>query len=163
MAPTRSASSACSAMGRISRILIANRGEIASRVMRTCRAMGIATVAIYADPDAGAPFVRHADEAVALGPPLAAASFLAIEKMVDVARRVGADAVHPGYGFLAENADFAQACADAGIAFIGPTPEAIRRMGSKLEAKAIMAAAGVPVVPGFAVAGLTDAQLAARA
>jgi acetyl-CoA carboxylase biotin carboxylase subunit len=147
----------------VRKILIANRGEIASRVMRTCRAMGIATVAIYADPDRDAPFVREADEAIALGPPLAAASFLAIEKMVEVARRVGADAVHPGYGFLAENADFAQACADAGVTFIGPGPDAIRRMGSKIAAKEIMAVAGVPVIPGFSLSGMSERQVATRA
>src|SRR3989449_1938448 len=135
-------------MARIAKILVANRGEIAARVMRTCRTMGIATVAVYADPDREAPFVRAADEAVAIGPPVSSASFLAIERMLDVARRTGADAIHPGYGFLAENADFAQACADAGVVFVGPSPDAIRRMGSKIEAKRIMAAAGVPVVPG---------------
>jgi len=145
------------------KILIANRGEIASRIMRTCRAMGIHTAAIYADPDRHAPFVRAADEAVYIGPPVTGGSFLAIEKIVDAARHVGADAVHPGYGFLAENADFAQACADAGIAFIGPSPEVIRRMGSKIEAKAIATAAGVPVIPGFSAAGLNDSQIERQA
>jgi propionyl-CoA carboxylase alpha chain len=141
------------------KILIANRGEIASRIMRTCRAMGIHTAAIYADPDRNARFVREADEAVYIGPPVTGGSFLAIEKIVDAARRAGADAVHPGYGFLAENADFAQACADAGITFIGPSPESIRRMGSKIAAKAVAVAAGVPVIPGFSAAGLTDSQI----
>ena len=150
-------------MRRIAKILIANRGEIAARVMRTCRAMGIATVAVYADPDREAPFVRAADEAVAIGPPVSSASFLAIERMLDVARRTGADAIHPGYGFLAENADFAEACAQAGVVFIGPPPDAIRRMGSKIEAKRIMAAAGVPVVPGFGAEGLAEREIAKRA
>jgi acetyl-CoA carboxylase biotin carboxylase subunit len=152
-----------SAVPAIRKVLVANRGEIASRIMRTCRAMGIDTVAIYSDPDRNAPFVRDADEAVYIGPPMAAASFLAIEKMVDYARRTGADAVHPGYGFLAENADFAAACEAAGVTFIGPSPDAIRRMGSKSEAKRIMAAAGVPVVPGFDAVGLADRDIAARA
>src|SRR5882724_7416841 len=150
-------------MRPIEKILIANRGEIAARVMRTCRAMGIRTVAVYADPDREAPFVRAADEAVSIGPPVSTSSFLAIEAMLDVARRAGADAIHPGYGFLSENADFAQASADAGVVFIGPSPEAIRRMGSKIEAKRIMEAAGVPVVPGFTVAGLDDREVAERA
>jgi propionyl-CoA carboxylase alpha chain len=141
------------------KILIANRGEIASRVMRTCREMGIDTVAIYSDPDRHAPFVRQADEAVYIGPPVTAGSFLAIEKIIAAARQVGAEAVHPGYGFLAENADFAQACGDAGLVFIGPTPEAIRRMGSKIEAKKIMAAAGVPIIPGFGAEGLSDRDI----
>jgi acetyl-CoA carboxylase biotin carboxylase subunit len=147
----------------LGRILVANRGEIASRIMRTCRAMGIATVAVYADPDRDAPYVREADEAVSIGPPLAASSFLAVETLVGIARRLGADGVHPGYGFLAENADFAQACADAGLVFVGPSPDAIRRMGSKVEAKRIMAAAGVPVVPGFTATGLAARDAAARA
>ena len=150
-------------MPAIRKVFIANRGEIASRVIRTCRAMGIRTVAVYADPDREAPFVRAADEAVAIGPPVASGSFLAIQTMVDVARRAGADAMHPGYGFLSENADFAQACADAGVMFIGPSPEAIRRMGSKIEAKRIMEAAGVPVVPGFTLAGLSERELSERA
>jgi len=145
------------------KILIANRGEIALRIMRTCKTMGIGTVAIYADPDRHAPFVRAADEAVYIGPPVTGGSFLAIEKIVDAARRVGADAVHPGYGFLAENADFAQACADAGITFIGPAPDAIRRMGSKIAAKQVAAAAGVPTIPGFSAADLSERDLAARA
>jgi acetyl-CoA carboxylase biotin carboxylase subunit len=150
-------------MKQFHKVLIANRGEIASRIMRTCRAMGINTAAIYSDPDRRAPFVRAADEAVYIGPPLSSASFLAIEMIIDAARRVGADAVHPGYGFLAENADFAQACADAGLTFIGPTPDAIRRMGSKITAKEIMAAAGVPVIPGFGAEGLLDNAIEKRA
>jgi propionyl-CoA carboxylase alpha chain len=144
-------------------VLIANRGEIATRIMRTCRAMGIATVAIYSDPDRRAPFVRTADEAVYIGPPVTAGSFLAIGKIIDAAQRAGANAVHPGYGFLAENADFAQACADAGLTFIGPTPDAIRRMGSKIEAKKIAAAAGVPIIPGFSADGLSPREIAANA
>lgn len=149
-------------MKSIRRILIANRGEIALRIMRTCRAMGIDTAAIYADPDRHAPFVRAADTAVYIGPPISSGSFLAIEKIIDAAQHVAADAIHPGYGFLAENADFAQACADAGIIFIGPTPEAIRRMGSKIEAKKIATAAGVATVPGFAAEQLSDVEIAAR-
>jgi acyl-CoA carboxylase subunit alpha len=150
-------------MTQFRKILIANRGEIAARIMRTCRAMGIGTVAIYSDPDRNAPFVRAADEAVYIGPPLTGSSFLAIDLIIDAARRVDADAIHPGYGFLAENADFAQACADAGISFIGPSPDAIRRMGSKIEAKQVAAAAGVPTIPGFAAAGVSDRAIETRA
>jgi len=150
-------------MKQFRKILIANRGEIAARIMRTCREMGIGTVAVYADPDRNAPFVRAADEAVCIGPPIASGSFLAIEKIIDAARQVGAEAVHPGYGFLAENAEFAQACTDTGLTFVGPTPEAIRRMGSKIEAKKIMAAAGVPTIPGFSAEGLSDRDIEARA
>jgi acetyl-CoA carboxylase biotin carboxylase subunit len=150
-------------MTAIRTILIANRGEIALRIMRTCRAMGIGSVAIYADPDRSAPFVRAADQAVYIGPPITGASFLAIDKIIDAARRSGADAVHPGYGFLAENADFAQACADAHLTFIGPSPEAIRRMGSKIEAKKIATAAGVPTIPGFSAVGLSDDEIARQA
>src|SRR5271169_4377641 len=150
-------------MKQFQNILIANRGEIALRIMRTCRAMGIGTAAIFADPDRHAPFVRTADEAVCIGPPVTGGSFLAIEKIIDAAHELRADAVHPGYGFLAENADFAQACADAGLTFIGPTPDAIRRMGSKIEAKKIMAAAGVPIIPGFSAEGLSNRDIAGRA
>ncbi len=146
----------------LKRVLIANRGEIASRIIRTCRSMGLATVAIYSDPDAGAPFVRSADESVYIGPPSADASFLAIDKIIDVARRTHADAIHPGYGFLSENADFAQACETAGLTFIGPQPDAIRRMGRKIEAKELMAAAGVPVIPGFSAVGLNAGDLVRR-
>ncbi|HYD48910.1 MAG TPA: biotin carboxylase N-terminal domain-containing protein, partial [Terriglobales bacterium] len=147
-------------MRRIDKLLIANRGEIAARIIRTCRDMGIATVAIYADPDRNAPFVRQADEAIYIGPPMASASFLAIEKIVELARNAGADAIHPGYGFLAENADFAQACSDAGLIFIGPAPEAIRGMGNKSAAKEIARAAGVPVIPGFNAEGLSETAMA---
>jgi acetyl-CoA carboxylase biotin carboxylase subunit len=147
---------------RIEKVLIANRGEIASRIIRTCRAMGLSTVAIYSDPDATAPFVREADEAVYIGPPLADASFLAIDRIIDIAHRTQADAVHPGYGFLAENADFAQACADAQRTFIGPQPDAIRRMGRKIEAKEIMTAAGVPVIPGFSGVGMGVDEITKR-
>ena len=150
-------------MSQFRKILIANRGEIASRIMRTCRAMGIGTTAIYSDPDRNAPFVRAADEAVYIGPPISSGTFLAIQKIIDAAREVGADAVHPGYGFLAENADFAQACAEAGLTFIGPSPDSIRRMGSKIEAKKIMAGAGVPTIPGFSAAELSDRDIEVRA
>ncbi len=133
---------------RITKVLIANRGEIACRVMRACREMDIATVAVYSDADRAALHVRMADEAVAIGPPPARESYLVVEKILDAARRTGADAVHPGYGFLSENADFAEACAAAGVTFIGPPPGAIRAMGGKTAARAVMEAAGVPVVPG---------------
>ncbi len=132
----------------ITRILVANRGEIARRVIRTAHAMGLQAVAIHSDPDAGAPFVRDADLAVAIGGRTSAESYLVAEKVLDAARRSGADAIHPGYGFLSENPDFAAAVADAGLAWIGPTPESMRAMALKVEAKRLVAAAGVPLVPG---------------
>lgn len=147
----------------IRKVLVANRGEIACRVMRTCRAMGIATVAVFSDADASARHVREADEAVRIGPPAAAASYLNIPALIAAAQRTGADAVHPGYGFLAEQADFARACRDAGLTFIGPEAEVIARMGSKREAKREMAEAGVPVIPGYDGADQADAAFLAAA
>jgi len=132
-----------------SKVLIANRGEIALRVMRTCREMGISTVAVYSEADAQAPHVRFADEAVCIGPAPSKDSYLNIEKIIYAAKRTGAEAIHPGYGFLSENAEFAEACDAAGITFIGPTPDAIRKMGLKSKALKLMAGAGVPVVPGY--------------
>ena len=131
------------------KILIANRGEIACRVIRTARAMGIATVAVYSDADARSPHVLLADESVRLGPAPAADSYLKAELILLAAKETGADAIHPGYGFLSERESFARACADAGIAFIGPPPEAIAAMGDKIESKKLARAAGVNVVPGF--------------
>jgi 3-methylcrotonyl-CoA carboxylase alpha subunit len=133
----------------IDKVLVANRGEIALRVMRTCRAMGIATVAVYSDADADAPFVRYADEAVRIGAPPARESYLVMPSLLDAARRTGAQAIHPGYGFLSENPLFAEAVADAGLIFIGPPAEVIRHLGSKQGAKRIAQRAGVPVVPGY--------------
>ena len=133
----------------IQKILIANRGEIARRIMRTCRKMGIATVAVYSEADADMPFVAEADEAILLGPAPSTESYLRIDRVLEAAALTGSDAIHPGYGFLAENAAFAEACGDAGVIFIGPTPDAIRSMGSKREAKALVEKAGVPVIPGY--------------
>ncbi|MFJ5076020.1 acetyl/propionyl/methylcrotonyl-CoA carboxylase subunit alpha [Streptomyces sp. NPDC088553] len=131
-------------------VLVANRGEIAVRVIRTLRALGVRSVAVYSDADADARHVREADTAVRIGPPPASESYLSVEVLLDAARRTGAQAVHPGYGFLAENAGFAQACADAGLVFIGPPASAISLMGDKIRAKETVKAAGVPVVPGAA-------------
>jgi acetyl-CoA carboxylase biotin carboxylase subunit len=130
------------------KILIANRGEIAIRVMRACREMGVANVGVYSDADRPAPHVRYADEVYNIGPPPASESYLNIDKIIDVARRSGAEAIHPGYGFLAENADFAEACREAGFPFVGPSPETLRAAGDKQGARATMAAAGIPVIPG---------------
>ena len=150
---------------RIRKILVANRGEIARRVLRTVRAMGLASVAVYSDADEHAPHVAEADEAVHIGPPPSRESYLVIDRILAAARATGADAIHPGYGFLSENADFAARVAEAGLVFIGPPVDAIRRMGSKIGAKAIMAEAGVPVVPGASLAELPlkESVAAARA
>jgi len=144
-------------------VLIANRGEIAVRIIRTLRRLGIRSVAVYSDADAGALHVRLADTAVRLGPPPAAQSYLGIDRVIDAARRTGAQAIHPGFGFLAENADFARACSAAGIVFIGPSAEAIAVMGDKISAKQTVEARGVPTVPGIARPGLSDEELAAAA
>jgi propionyl-CoA carboxylase alpha chain len=132
----------------IAKLLVANRGEIASRVFRTCRAMDIGCVAVYSDADAGLPFASEADEAVHLPGNTPGETYLRADLLIDAARRTGADAIHPGYGFLSENAGFARQCAAAGITFVGPTPEAIDAMGSKIAAKELMREAGVPVLPG---------------
>jgi geranyl-CoA carboxylase alpha subunit len=145
------------------KILIANRGEIALRIMRTARRLGYGVVAVYSDADRDAPHVREADEAVHLGGALPSQSYLRIEAMIAVAKTSGADAVHPGYGFLAENEEFSQACRDAGLVFIGPSPDAIKAMGNKAGAKEIMQGAGVPCVPGYQGADQSDATMLAEA
>jgi propionyl-CoA carboxylase alpha chain len=136
-------------MPPIRKILIANRGEIALRVMKTCRAMGIANIAVYSDADVNTPHTSFADEAVLIGAAAAKESYLNIERILAAAQKTKADAIHPGYGFLSENAEFAEACATAGITFIGPSPQAIRQMGLKIAGRQIAADAGVPTVPGY--------------
>jgi acetyl-CoA carboxylase biotin carboxylase subunit len=148
------------------KILVANRGEIAVRIIRACRDMGLASVAVFSDCDRAARHVRMADQAVAIGPNPPADSYLRIDRLIDAARASGADAVHPGYGFLAENGKFASACLDAGLIFIGPSPGAIARMGSKTAARQVAIAAGIAVVPGTAdplAADVPDAVIAALA
>jgi len=146
----------------LKKVLIANRGEIAVRIIRSARRLGIGTVAVFSDADRHAPHVEFADEALHIGPPAATESYLDIDKIMDAVRRSGADAIHPGYGFLSENPAFALACERAGVVFIGPSAEVIRLMGSKREAKALMARNGVPVVPGY-FGDADDAQLATEA
>jgi 3-methylcrotonyl-CoA carboxylase alpha subunit len=145
------------------RILIANRGEIACRIIATCRRLGIETVAVHSEADRSARHVREADVAIAIGPAEASASYLVAERIIDAARSTGAQAVHPGYGFLSENADFARALAEAGIVLIGPNPDTIEVMGSKARAKALMETAGVPLVPGYHGDDQSDSVLSAEA
>jgi acetyl-CoA carboxylase biotin carboxylase subunit len=140
------------------KVLVANRGEIAVRVLRACEERGISTVAVFSEPDRTALHVRYADEAYSIGPAASRESYLRIDKIIDVARRANVDAIHPGYGFLAENAEFASACADAGITFIGPRPDAIAKMGDKQTARQTVAQKGVPLVPGTDK-GLRDEEL----
>jgi len=147
---------------RFDKLLIANRGEIAVRVIRACHELGISTVAVYSDADRKAPHVRYAHEAYHIGPAPARDSYLNSEKLIEVARKSGAEAIHPGYGFLAERASFAQACHEAGLVFVGPSPESIKAMGDKQIARRTVEEAGVPVVPGTRP-GLSDDELAHEA
>ena len=133
----------------IRKLLIANRGEIAVRIILTARGMGVRTVAVFSEADANAMHVKLADEAICIGPPEPAASYLDADKIIRAARDLGADAIHPGYGFLAESAEFAEACAEAGLAFVGPPASAMRRLGAKIDAKMLAVEAGVPIVPGY--------------
>jgi len=139
------------------KILIANRGEIAIRIMRACRELGISTVAVYSEADRNALFAKYADEAVYVGPPPASQSYLRIDKILEAAEQTGAEAIHPGYGFLAENPQFAHACEELGIVFIGPSSQAIDSMGSKIAARNIMKEAGVPIIPG-SEGGISDPE-----
>ncbi len=144
------------------KILIANRGEIALRIMRTCEDMGVGTVAVYSEVDRLAPHVHYADEAYCIGPGPARESYLRIDALIEVAKKSGAEAIHPGYGFLSENPEFARACTDAGLKFIGPPPDVIRTMGNKIKARQMMAKIGVPIVPGTTV-GVTSIEEAKKA
>ncbi|RFP88608.1 ATP-grasp domain-containing protein [Rhodobacteraceae bacterium 63075] len=144
-------------------VLIANRGEIACRIIKTCRRLGLRSIAVYSEADAGARHVRLADTAHAIGPANPSQSYLRIDAIIAAAEATGADAVHPGYGFLSENADFVQAVADAGLVFVGPSADAVRRMGSKITAREIAKDAGVPVVPGYDAEGASDADFAKAA
>lgn len=148
-------------MSKISKVLVANRGEIAVRIMRTCKEMGIATVAVYSDPDATSPHSLFADQSVHIGEAASAKSYLVVDKIIEAAKKTGADAIHPGYGFLSENAEFAQRCKDEGIIFIGPSPDAITSMGDKTKAREIMQAANVPTPPGTKSA-LEDIEVARK-
>lgn len=147
---------------KIKKVLIANRGEIAVRIIRACRDLGIQTVAVYSDADRNSLHVRYADEAYPIGGPLPRESYLVMDKLIDVARKSGADAIHPGYGFLSEREDFSEAVSDAGLIFIGPPPHSIRVMGDKLAARETVKRAGVPVIPGTEM-GLTDEEMIATA
>ena len=147
----------------LNRLLIANRGEIARRIVRTCRRLGVETVAVYSDADAGAPFVAEADRAIRLGPPPARESYLDADKVLAAARESGADSVHPGYGFLSENADFAERVVAAGLVWVGPPASSIGAMGLKDAAKALMSAAGVPVTPGYQGEDQSEARLRTEA
>ena len=144
-------------------LLIANRGEIACRIIRTARRLGIRTVAVYSDADAKALHVRQADQAVHIGPSPARESYLVGEKIIAAAKQTGAEAIHPGYGFLSENADFARAVIDAGLVWVGPNPSSIRAMGLKDAAKQLMAQAGVPVTPGYMGEDQSPVRLEAEA
>lgn len=144
----------------IRKLLIANRGEIARRILRTCRQRGIQTVAVHSEADRDLPFVREADEAVCIGPPPVAQSYLNMDAILDAARDTGADAIHPGYGLLSENAEFAGRVEEAGLIFVGPSPEVIARMGDKVTARRHMEEAGIPVVPGSD--GIRDLAEASR-
>ncbi|MPZ74721.1 MAG: acetyl/propionyl-CoA carboxylase subunit alpha, partial [Nitriliruptorales bacterium] len=144
-------------------VLVANRGEIAVRIFRTLDDMGIRSVGVYSDVDAGALHVARADLAVHIGPTAAAESYLSIDRIIGAAKATGAQAIHPGYGFLAENSLFARACHDAGVVFIGPPADAMEAMGDKIRSKQTVEAAGVPVVPGVHRAGMNDGDLLAAA